>query len=209
MPFDKALRLVQIRAEAMQAASDQVAGAMATVLYGPDSRLGEACKRAVDWCVERGIEQPECKIVNYLYPHCKVVAGNAEALRFLEANTKPFGLRRVKRISVSGAFHTALMRPAVEPFAEALRRVPVVEPCISVHSNVDGRPYRSADHILGQLPQQIVRPVKWEQTLHIMYERAQGEHFPRTFECGPGRGLTTILKQVNAKAWDTAINIDA
>lgn len=55
---------------------------------------------------------------------------------------------------------------------------------------------------------QIVKPVKWEQTLHILYEREQGAHFPRTFECGPGRGLTTILKQVNARAWDSAFNID-
>lgn len=209
LPFDKALRLVQIRAEAMQAASDQTAGGMATVLYGPDSRLGDACKKAVDWCVERGIEQPECKIVNYLYPHCKVIAGNTEALRFLEANAKQFGLRRLKRISVSGAFHTALMQSAVEPFQLALRKIPIEEPIINVHSNVDGKRYRSVNHILAQLPQQIVRPVKWEQTLHILYERGQNEHFPRTFECGPGRGLTTILKQVNAKAWDTAINIDA
>lgn len=54
---------------------------------------------------------------------------------------------------------------------------------------------------------QIVKPVKWEQLLHILYERKQGEHFPRTFECGPGQGLKSILKEVNAKAWDTTINV--
>lgn len=208
LPFDKALRLVQIRAEAMQEAADRVEGGMATVLYGADSRLGDACRAAVDWCIEKGIEQPECKIVNYLYPHCKVVAGNAEALRYLEANAKQFRLRRLKRLSVSGAFHTSLMQSAVEPVERALRKIPIVDPAICVHSNVDGRRYRNADHILSQLPRQLVKPVKWEQTLHILYERGQGEHFPRTFECGPGRGLTTILKQVNAKAWDTAINIE-
>lgn len=192
----------------MQEASERVSGGMATVLYGPDSKLSEACRRATEWCVEKGIEQPECKIVNYLYPQCKVVAGNTDALLFLEANTKQFGLRRLKRLSVSGAFHTGLMQSAVEPFQRALRKIPIEDPAIAVHSNVDGKRYRNADHILGQLPRQIVRPVKWEQTLHILYERGQGQHFPRTFECGPGRGLTTILKQVNAKAWDTAINIE-
>lgn len=55
---------------------------------------------------------------------------------------------------------------------------------------------------------QIVRPVKWEQMLHVLYQRREDDSFPRTFECGPGRGLTTILKQVNAKAWDNAYNID-
>lgn len=200
---------MQLRGEAMQYASDECSGGMATVLYGPDSELGTACKRAQEWCLDKGIENPECKIVNYLYPHCKVVAGNTEALRFLEANAKQYKIRRIKKLSVSGAFHTNLMLPAVEPFAKALRKITIEDPIISVHSNVDGKRYRNSNHILGQLPKQIIKPVKWEQTLHILYERGQGEHFPRTFECGPGKGLTTILKQVNAKAWDTCFNIEA
>ena len=54
---------------------------------------------------------------------------------------------------------------------------------------------------------QIIRPVKWEQTMHTIYEREQGTKFPRTFECGPGNGLTAILKQNNAKAFNEAHNI--
>lgn len=150
-----ALRLVQVRAEAMQQASDAIEGAMATVLYGPDSELGAACKKAQEWCLDKGIESPTCQIVNYLYPHCKVVAGNAEALRYLEANAKQFKLRRLKRLPVSGAFHTSLMQSAVEPFERALRKIPIEDPLISVHSNVDGKRYRNADHILGQLPRQV------------------------------------------------------
>lgn len=150
-----ALRLVQLRGEAMQFASDECAGGMATVLYGPDSELGVACKRAQEWCLDKGIENPECKIVNYLYPHCKVVAGHAEALRFLEANAKQYKLRRIKKLSVSGAFHTNLMQPAVEPFEKALRKITIEDPIISVHSNVDGKRYRNASHILNQLPKQV------------------------------------------------------
>lgn len=56
---------------------------------------------------------------------------------------------------------------------------------------------------------QIVQPVKWEQMIHEIYQRKSEEYYPRTFECGPGRGLTTILKQVNAKAWDKTFNIEA
>lgn len=208
IPFDKAVRLVQIRAEAMQIASKQYEGGMATVLYGPDSKLTTALKDATSWCIERGIENPQCKIVNYLYPHCKVIAGNAEALKFIELNAKTYKLRRIKKLAVSGAFHTNLMESAVEPFNKALRKIPIEDPLISVHSNVDGKRYRDADHILGQLPKQIIKPVKWEQTLHILYERGQDENFPRTFECGPGRGLTAILKQVNGKASDSAFNIE-
>lgn len=208
IPFDKGIRLIQVRAEAMQIASEENPSGMATVLYGPDSNVSQACVKAVDWCVERGVENPECKIANYLFPHCKVVAGSLEALNFLEKNLQQFKLRRVKRLPVSGAFHTSLMESAVEPFQEALKRIQIERPLVSVHSNVDGKTYKSADHIMKQLPKQIVKPVKWEQLLHIIYERQQGVNFPRTFETSPGRSLTTILKQVNAKAWDTAFNTD-
>lgn len=54
-----------------------------------------------------------------------------------------------------------------------------------------------------------MRPVKWEQTYHHMYERQQGTEFPRTFECGPGKGLTMILEKVNAKAANSAFNVEA
>uniref|UniRef100_A0A182IWV3 [acyl-carrier-protein] S-malonyltransferase n=1 Tax=Anopheles atroparvus TaxID=41427 RepID=A0A182IWV3_ANOAO len=209
IPFDKGLRLVQIRAEAMQLASQQTKSGMATVLFGADGRIGDACKEAKNWCIEKGIENPDCRVANYLYPGCKVLAGNEEALKYLEANTKRFNIRRLKRLPVSGAFHTDLMQTAVEPFSTALRKIKVEDPIINVHSNVDGKYYKNAGHIVGQLPKQIVRPVKWEQLLHIMYERKQGEHFPRTFECGPGKGLKAILKQVNAKAWDSALNVEA
>lgn len=146
---------MQVRAEAMQLASETFSGGMATVLYGPDSELGLACKRAQEWCLDKGIEDPECKIVNYLYPHCKVVAGNIEALQYLEANSKQYKLRRIKKLPVSGAFHTNLMASAVEPFTRALRKITIEEPLISVHSNVDGKPYRSVNHILRQLPTQV------------------------------------------------------
>lgn len=208
IPFDQGIKLIQIRAEAMQIASDKTPSGMATVMYGPDSDLGQACVRAQEWCLERGVENPECRIANYLYPHCKVVAGNNEALEFLEKNARQYKLRKVKRLPVSGAFHTNIMESAVEPFRKALKKIKIEAPFINVHSNVDGKRYRDAAHIVNQLPKQIIKPVKWEQLLHVMYERKQEEHFPRTFECSPGRGLRAILKQVNAKAWDTSFTVD-
>lgn len=155
IPFDKGLRLVQVRAEAMQLAAEQTPSGMATVLYGPDTNITDACTKAVDWCISKGIENPECRVANYLYPHCKVIAGNIEALQYLETNAKHLKLRRIKRIPVNGAFHTELMAPAVEPFTKALKKITISDPIISVHSNVDGKKYRNVGHILHQLPKQV------------------------------------------------------
>lgn len=192
----------------MQEACDRTPSGMVTVFYGPDSQLGKAVEKAKEWCLDRGVENPQCKVANYLYPHCKVVAGNNEALEFLDKNKKQFNLRKVKRLPVSGAFHTNIMWPAVEPFKRALNKIDIQDPRIYVHSCVDGKAYKNAEHIRKQLPLQIVKPVRWEQLLHIIYERNQDQHFPRTFECSPGQSLLTILDQVNAKARACARTIE-
>lgn len=168
-----ALKLVSIRAEAMQLATEIHKGAMATVLYGPDSKLSYACKRAKDWALERGVELPTCQIGNYLFPHCKVVSGSEEvqlltkkyiyfnvalfkAISFLESNMKEFNLKKIMRRNVSGAFHSDLMGESVRPFQKALEKSEVSDPVISVYSNVDGKRYRNADHIRRMLPKQVV-----------------------------------------------------
>lgn len=208
IPFDQGIKLIQVRAEAMQIASEKTPSGMATVFYGPDSDLNKACEKAKEWCLDRGVEDPECKIANYLYPHCKVVAGNLEALEFLEKNREQFRLRKIRRLPVSGAFHTKMMLSAVEPFKKALNKIEIKDPNIFVYSCVDGKNYKDANHIRHQLPKQIVKPVKWEQLLHIIYERGSNMHFPKTFECSPGNSLINILKQVNLKASNVAISVE-
>ncbi|XP_018331808.1 probable malonyl-CoA-acyl carrier protein transacylase, mitochondrial [Agrilus planipennis] len=206
--FERALQLVKIRAEAMHLASEAYKGGMATVFYTPESNLGKAVIKAKEWALERGAENPECCVANYLYPHCKVVSGSLEALDYLEKNLMEYKLKKIKRLPVSGAFHSSLMEPAVGPFLKALKKTEVSDPVISVFSNVDGKKYRDANHIRRQLPKQIVKPVRWEQLLHVIYERDQDEYFPKTFECGPGSSLKAILKQVNGKAWNHCITIN-
>ena len=90
-----------------------------------------------------------------------------------------------------------------------LQKIKVEDPLVPVHSNIDGKIYKNAFQVKKKLPKQICSPVKWEQTMHILYERSQGVSFPKTYECGPGKSLKNILKMVNAKAWDSCINSGA
>lgn len=207
--FEEAIQLVKVRAEAMQLASEITPSGMMTVMYGPDSRLGFACSVAKEFCHHKDLPLVDCRIASYLYPHCKVIAGNDEALSFIEQNKSDFKLRRLKRLPVSGAFHTDLMKPAVAPLREMLTKIKVGEPLVPVHSNLDGKIYKNASQVKKNLPKQVFSPVRWEQTLHVLYERSQGTAFPKTYECGPGTSLKTILKMVNAKAWDSCHSIEA
>lgn len=167
LPFDKALRLVQVRANAMQAACDAVPSGMALILYGPDTQVGTICAQAQQWCLERGVEAPYCGIANYMYPHCKVLAGHLDALQYIEVNAMALKIRRMKRLQVNGAFHTPIMQSAVEPFQKALKNILIKEPLIRVFSNVDGKPYRNATHILRQLPNQVSSDKRKAQFLNI------------------------------------------
>ena len=124
----------------------------------------------------------------------------SQALDFVEKHAKTFGIRRTKRLPVSGAFHTKLMSSAQKPLKDALGKITLSSPEIPVYSNVTASRYRQPNKIAEFLSQQITEPVKWEQIMHVMYSRPQGEEFPSTFESGPGYQLGTLLKLVNLKA---------
>lgn len=221
------IKLVKARAEAMQLCAEMTPGGMMTVLLGPDTQLNNAINDAKDFCTKIGIEKPECVVANYLYPSAKVVffsisawqiminyflkviAGHVEALEFIRKNASQYKIKRISKLPVSGAFHTRLMQPAAAAVDAAVHKFLVKDPIISVHRNVDGKRYKDAGQIARNLAKQVYHPVKWEQTMHILYERPPDVHFPVTFEVGPGKSLTTLLKKVNAKAAANARTIFA
>jgi len=203
LSFEDALRLIKIRAEAMQHASDLAPSGMMTVIFGADARIKFACRAAEEWCIRNNIDEElaVCSVCNYLFPHCKVIGGHEEALKFIENNAKEFGIRRIKRLPVSGAFHTRLMSPVAKVFREALTKVQIGKILIPIYCNYDGKVYRNEDQIRDKLAKQISSAVRWEKIMHTIYTRAPDVNFPKTFECGPGSSLASILKMINAKAY--------
>ena len=60
------------------------------------------------------------------------------------------GAKRVVPLNVSGAWHSELMQPAVERFAAAVDAAQFAMPAFDVISNVDARPYRDVATIKAQ-----------------------------------------------------------
>lgn len=201
MNFAEALYAVKVRAEAMQSASELVASGMLSVIGRPQAQYKYACMLAKEHCKTLGMEEPVCSVANYLFPDGRVIAGHQKALDFLQQNSRNLQFIRTKPLPVSGAFHTELMESAAEPLRDVLRQVEVRRPEINVYSNVDGKRYMSESHVRRQLVKQLTSPVKWEQTLHEMYERTQGKRFPHTYEVGPGKQLGVTLQKCNRKAY--------
>ncbi|XP_002732562.1 malonyl-CoA-acyl carrier protein transacylase, mitochondrial-like [Saccoglossus kowalevskii] len=209
MQFEDALRLVQIRAKAMQRASEDVASGMISVMGTHTTKYRSACLEARSYCNNvLGLPDPVCSIANYLFPDGRVIAGNVEALQFISENARQFGIRNVKRLPVSGAFHTSLMTSAQYDFREAIKDLKLERPSIYVISNVEGKRYSLLKQIKNALVKQIVSPVKWEQSMHVLYQRRQGTSFPQTFEVGPGKQLGALLKRLNLKAWNSYKSVE-
>lgn len=208
MEFVEGLYAVKVRAEAMQEASEAVPSGMLSILGQARTNFSLACQEAQEHCESLGIKNPVCQVSNYLFPDCRVVSGHLQALQFLQQNSAKYHFRRTKMLPVSGAFHTRLMEPALEPLAQVLKTIPVREPLVSVYSNVSGSKYKHPHHIQKLLARQVVSPVKWEQTMHAIYERRKGTEFPRTFEVGPGRQLGAVLRNCNLQAWKSYSHVD-
>jgi len=82
-----AVRVVKVRASAMQAASNLVHGGMIKVYFGASGRVGKACHLAKAYCrQELGMADCVCDITTYLYPGCKIISGNHEVFSLFVQN---------------------------------------------------------------------------------------------------------------------------
>ncbi|CAG7835371.1 unnamed protein product, partial [Allacma fusca] len=202
LDFEDAVRFVKYRGEAMELAGEMVQSGMSLVIYGADSQLGPAMKYAEEWCKRQyRIENPVCSVAHYLFPHCKIIAGNVQALEFIEMNYKDFKLRKIKRLPARAAYHTELMQPAAEPLRHYLNNVTLNPSRISIYSNATGFNYFNEKQIRTNIVKQVYMPIKWEQILHAIYARSPKEGFPHSYECGPGKSLGQVFRMVNRKAY--------
>jgi [acyl-carrier-protein] S-malonyltransferase len=184
--FADGLRVVRRRGEAMQAASDATPSGMISVLGLERPRVEELCAAA------RGGGTLE--VANLLCPGNVVVSGDRDACAALERRAEEFGARTV-RLTVAGAFHTGIMRPADEALLAALSDVEIRRPHIPVWSNVDARAHTEPAEIRRLLVQQVVSPVLWEATMRNLL----ADGFDSFWEIGPGRVLAGLLKRVQRK----------
>ncbi|MEO1527384.1 MAG: ACP S-malonyltransferase [Planctomycetota bacterium] len=187
LQFADALRLVQKRGEAMQAAADAVRSGMASVLGMDLDQVQSLCDQV------RGDDV--LRPANLLCPGNIAVSGHLAALDRLEPVALESGAMKVVRLSVAGAFHTSLMAPAVDALTQALADMPIVETRIPVYSNVDAAPHQSADEIRELLSKQVTQPVLWEASVRRMINDGV-EGF---LEVGTGRVLRGTLKRIERK----------
>ena len=186
MSFTDGLQVVQARGQAMQAAAEATPSGMVSV-------IGVTAPE-VDVLVAQAQTEGVIRVANLLCPGNTVVSGSDAALDKFCTLAESHGVRTIK-LSVAGAFHTELMKPADERLAEALQTVTLQSPRIPVWSNVDAEAHTDPEEIRSLLIRQVLSPVLWEATMSKLLA-AGVEQF---YEVGPGRVLAGLMKRIQRK----------
>jgi [acyl-carrier-protein] S-malonyltransferase len=185
MDFEEGLRLVAIRARAMQKACEAAPGAMAAILALPAEKVEEICA-GIDGIVAAA---------NYNCDGQIVISGEKAAVEQACVRMKEAGARRALPLAVGGGFHSPLMEPARAELAEGIENAIFHKPICPVYQNVTGLPSVDPQEIKANLLSQLTSSVKWTQSVKNMLEDGAG-HF---IELGPGQVLQGLVSKIGGK----------
>jgi [acyl-carrier-protein] S-malonyltransferase len=184
MDFEEGLRLVSIRAQAMQKACETNPGAMAAVLALPSETIEKICSECDGIVVA----------ANYNCEGQVVISGEKDAVEAACLRLKEAGAKRALPLPVGGAFHSPLMEPAREELAEGIEKAIFRTPSCPVYQNVTALPTTDPDEIRKNLLAQLTAPVRWTQSVVNMIGDGAG-HF---VELGPGKVLQGLVAKIGS-----------
>lgn len=185
LSFEDGLRLVALRAHAMQKACEEQEGAMAAVINLQDTIIDDICS---------AVSRPGHVVLaaNYNSPKQIVISGNAAAVDEACSLMKQAGARRAMRLPVGGAFHSPLMKSARAQLDEAIRQCTFCVPSCPVYQNVDALPHTDVEEIRENLLRQLTSPVRWTQEVRAMISHGITDFA----EFGPGTVLTGLIAKI-------------
>ena len=196
LSFEDALRLVSIRAKAMQAACEIQPSTMAAVLALADDKVEEICASV-------SAESGEVVVpANYNCPGQLVISGSVKGIEIACEQMKAAGAKRALVLPVGGAFHSPLMEPAKIELAAAIEATTFNSPICPVYQNVTASAVTDPAQIKANLSAQLTGAVRWTQSVEAMV--ADGA--TNFTEFGPGKVLQGLVQKVNKEAIVNGVN---
>jgi [acyl-carrier-protein] S-malonyltransferase len=194
--FAEGLRLVQLRGQAMQSASAAKPSSMTSVMGLDREQLDDLCAQAST------ATDMVCQVANLNSPGQIVVSGEIGALEKLEEIATEAGARRAIRLSVAGAFHSEVMRPAADELGAALAETNFKTPQCPVWQNATAKSSVDVKVLRENLQQQLCAPVLWQDSFAAM-SATSDSHF---LEPAPGKVLTAMARKINRDAKVSALH---
>jgi len=185
--FEDALKLVSIRAKAMQKACEITASTMAAILALDDAKVEEICA---------AVQNETGEIVvpaNYNCPGQLVISGSVKGIEIACERMKAAGAKRALVLPVGGAFHSPLMAPAKEELAAAIEATNFNIPSCPVYQNVVAMAVTDATSIKQNLIEQLTGAVRWTQSVQAMITGGATIFT----EAGPGKVLQGLVLKID------------
>ncbi|MDR0741015.1 MAG: ACP S-malonyltransferase [Puniceicoccales bacterium] len=179
--FEIGVVIIRNRGNFIQDACIMTRGGMVSILGATVDSVKNLC----DLC--------DVEMSNVNGPGQIVLSGERDKIqRATEMATKVTG-GKTMILNVAGAFHSSLMEPARNRFAEFLQAIPFKTPKMKVVSNVTGEVVSDPEKIKDLLIQQIVSPVRWWDCMNT----AKREGITHFYQCGAGKTLVNMAKRID------------
>ena len=184
--FEDGLKLVAARGKYMQEAAVATPSSMVAIMGADEAAVIKLC--------EENAKGEVLVPANFNAPGQIVVSGSKGACERVATGASASGYKAVPLV-VAGAFHSPIMQSGADKMKAELDRVEFNSPRATVYSNVTAAPHTDTASIKKLLVDQIVKPVRWEQTMQKIAP-VEGARF---VELAPGRVLTGLLKKINRR----------
>ena len=183
LSFEDGLKLVSIRANAMQEACQKTNGTMAAIL-GLENKIVEDVCNEIDENV---------KPANYNCPGQLVISGEYNAVEKACQILKERGAKRALILPVSGAFHSDLMESAKKELKDGIDKTEFKKPICKIYQNFSAKPVIDPEIIKMNLLSQLTGAVLWSQSVNEMVNDGINEFV----EVGPGNTLQGLIRKIN------------
>lgn len=187
-------RLLKLRGQSMQKGVPVGKGAMAAVLgltlEQVEAVAAEASKHGI------------CAVANDNADGQVVLSGEAAAIDAAIEIAKEAGAKRSILLNVSAPFHCALMQPAADAMAEALKEVTIHAPIVPLIANVTAGPVSEANEIRNLLVEQVTGRVRWRESVLEMGRLG----VTQLIEVGAGKVLSGLTRRIDENIESVAIN---
>jgi len=184
LDFAEALYLAGERGRLMQEAGEQNPGGMVAILGMDEASVNEVC------------QSTGAQVANFNCPGQIVLSGATQDVAQAAELAKAKGARSAIPLQVSGAFHTALMQPAVEGMAQAISKLTFRDPAIPIIANTTAEPITDAEAVKAELLNQLCHCIQWQRSIEYMMK----EGVSTFIEIGPGQVLTGLIKRITTEA---------
>ena len=191
--FEDGLKLVSIRANAMQKACENNPGTMAAVLGLEDNIVEKICGEINGTVVA----------ANYNCPGQLVISGELNSIEIACEKLKEIGARRALVLPVGGAFHSPLMEEAKKELEDAINKTLFSNPICPIYQNVSGLAFSTENEIKENLISQLTSPVRWTQSINNMINDGASEFI----EVGPGKVLQGLVRKINRDIEAGSLNL--